>query len=448
MLGRADVATDLRARFDVVNKAMLATLWNETEGLFQNCLSTPLAPITRLAPTHFYPLLAGPDLGPSEAQVVTTVKRVLTNNTKMAVWPSGTPPADLPPLYARPLVQWYSQVCDSRGDGCLNGPHALCCQLDCNFQYAYGNMVQRAHAKVRYEGMALSRVDSSTAIMGGVALVPLYNYNCTSNATTTTIPLIYEGHHTTATDAAGTAEDISATAANSVHHAGTATATTRTADHAVGPKGWVPQHGASHGLVCVLADGPAALPAMWVLPQRTGAAAGSLVELKVWYKPGDHYTVASAGGVIDATAKGYVMVQSLGYVWPPPASANATSRYGLPSMAKDDVTYISQDYWRGRVWTPMLQLVYWGLSEYTSAAARGATDGLVAQSKALLLREWHGYNSSNGYAGTGRRVYENYGADTAEGYAYSSSAAPMYAWGALSGFIGLVHNGFYEPLVG
>lgn len=95
----------------------------------------------------------------------------------------------------------------------------------------------------------------------------------------------------------------------------------------------------------------------------------------------------------------------------------------------------------------MLQLVYWGLSQYTSATAKGAADGLVEQSKALLLREWFGYDSSHApMVGSGRRVYENYGADTAEGFAYSSSAAPMYAWGALSGFIGLVHNGFYDAL--
>lgn len=52
--------------------------------------------------------------------------------------------------------------------------------------------------------------------------------------------------------------------------------------------------------------------------------------------------------------------------------------------------------------------------------------GLVEQSKALLLREWYGYNTSgNSYAGRGRRVYENQDADTGEGYSYSSSANPM-----------------------
>ena len=41
---------------------------------------------------------------------------------------------------------------------------------------------------------------------------------------------------------------------------------------------------------------------------------------------------------------------------------------------------------------------------------------------------------------------ENYDCDTGEGYSYSSSAAPLYAWGALAGFIGLVENGCYAAL--
>jgi hypothetical protein len=77
---------------------------------------------------------------------------------------------------------------------------------------------------------------------------------------------------------------------------------------------------------------------------------------------------------------------------------------------------------------------------------KGALDGLAQQSKAVLMRDWLGFESRDGYSGTGRRVYENYGADTAEGYSYSSSAFPMYAWGALAGFVGLRTEGFYAPL--
>ena len=99
----------------------------------------------------------------------------------------------------------------------------------------------------------------------------------------------------------------------------------------------------------------------------------------------------------------------------------------------------------------MLQLVYWALEPYQSEVARGARDGLVAQSRALLLHEWLGYdgsiNGGNGsFSGIGRYVYENYGADTGEGWSYSSSAVPLYHWGALAGFIGMQANGFYGPI--
>jgi len=99
----------------------------------------------------------------------------------------------------------------------------------------------------------------------------------------------------------------------------------------------------------------------------------------------------------------------------------------------------------------MIQIVYWALEQYDSAQARGARAGLVTQSKALLLKEWRGYGDDTApggsYAGSGRYVYENFDADTAEGHGFSSEAQPMYSWGALAGFVGLQANGFYEPLV-
>ena len=152
----------------------------------------------------------------------------------------------------------------------------------------------------------------------------------------------------------------------------------------------------------------------------------------------------------DARSRGYTKVQTLGFVWPAPGTENATSRYGLPSISKDDEgdNYALQDYWRGRIWAPMIQLVYWALEQYSGSVpeAGDAMDGLVAQSKALLMREWRGYGGPNAYAGSGRYVYENFGADTGEGYGYSSEAQPMYSWGALAGFIGLQRHGFYAPL--
>ena len=411
MIGREDAAAELQRRLEQVGKACVSALWNASEGVFQNKKPTPLTPIEILAPTHFYPLLGGPTYGPSEEIAVATVTKALTNPAKMAVWPSANMPADVPPVYARPLVQWYSQKIDDKGHGNTTGPHVLCCQPECNYDYAVGDFVQRCHGKLRYEGMAMATrasnaelglPDASGTTSSGAA-VALYQWNCSSP--------------------------------------------NGAPDMTLGPADWKP----THGEPCVRLGAAGAAEAgaeLFVLSSRVGPAAASLVELQMWYKPGDHYVVGSPAGQTDALASGYTQIGSLGYVWPAPGTPNATSRYGLPSISKDNRNYMLQDYWRGRIWTPMLQLVAWGLEEYESEEVKGALAGLAQQSKALLLRDWLGFASRDGYSGTGRRVYENYGADTAEGYSYSSSAFPMYAWGALAGFVGLRTEGFYGPLNG
>jgi len=85
LIGRTAAAATLQKRFDFVNKGMLKLLWNESAGFFQNKMSADNAPIERMAPTHFYPMLAGPKAGPSEAQVKTTVVKHLTNTSRFAV---------------------------------------------------------------------------------------------------------------------------------------------------------------------------------------------------------------------------------------------------------------------------------------------------------------------------------------------------------------------------
>ena len=68
-----------------------------------------------MAPTHFYPLIVGPEVGPSESQAAATIIKHMTNPVRFAVWPSGDPPTDHPPPIdgTRPLVafaQWYAGV--------------------------------------------------------------------------------------------------------------------------------------------------------------------------------------------------------------------------------------------------------------------------------------------------------------------------------------------------
>jgi len=405
MIGREDAAATLRARFDTVNTAMLATLWNESAGYFQNKRSQGLAPLERMAPTNFYPLLVGPAAGPSEEQARATVMRHLTNPARFGVWPSAEAPIDHPPPppEARPLVQWFAEKC-ARGYPCPNSPHVLCCQQSCNREQSFGNLVERLHSKIRYEGIGLA---TAPAGINASDLVPLYDYKCVGPA--------------------GNLSDLT-----------------------MGPVGWKPVHGGPCIPVAPNSSAPEAPPgpSLYVHKARTGPSAGDLVPLEVWYRPGDHYLVASEAGRADAVKGGYTRVAALGFVYPAPGTENATSRYGLPSISKDDPAYKDQDYWHGRVWSPMIQITYWALSQYRGVEARGATAGLVAQSRALLLKEWRGYagtGAAGSFAGLGRNVFENYGADTGDGYATSSSAEPLYSWGGLAGFIGLQANGFYDP---
>ena len=336
-------------------------------------------------------------------------------------------------------------------------PHRLCCQSHCAFNQSSdapgGGYIQRLHGKIRYEGLgfasmphaingpgtrtketkeskeskgggqitsaAADGIDLDIDIDDGAErLIPLFVYTCPVDAT--------------------------------------GNATANATDYALGPADWKPVIGPTCTMLKAGSTGKASAPApeMYVyksLPKTTTDSYrySNLVALEVWYKPGDHYTVASDAGKADAKMGGYQKVETLGFVWPAPGTANASSsRYPLPSISKDDPDYKDQDYWHGRIWGPMIQLVYWGLEQYQSETAKGAAAGLVAQSKALLMKEWQGSGSDDVADPNpwGHLVFENYGADTGNGWEASSSATPLYSWGALTGFIGLQANGFYDPL--
>jgi len=335
----------------------------------------------------------------------------LTNNSRFAVWPSGSPPTDhpVPPMRARPLVQYFSChndrdfPCPATAGGMQ--AHRLCATAACNLNEtgtAIGGYIKRFHSKLRFEGMAVTTTRCPKEEEQHEALVPIYEYVCPA---------------------------LNASLG---------------ADFALGPAGWKPSTSPSP---CPLWS---AKPALYAQSSRgTGAGAADMVELTVWWREGDHYSVSSCAGALDAAKNGYKRLSTLGFVHPPPGTANASSRWGLPSISKDDSTYSDQDYWHGRIWAPMVQLTMWGLEQYQSAAVKGAAAGLVAQSKDLLMRNWRGFDGGNsaaeGFSGNGRYVCENYGADTGECYSYSSSAVPMYSWGGLLGMVGLKANGFYEP---
>lgn len=136
--------------------------------------------------------------------------------------------------------------------------------------------------------------------------------------------------------------------------------------------------------------------------------------------------------------------------------------WGLPSVSADDPTYMATghwNYWRGRVWGPMAQIVFWSLqgtpeelilppkrSRYSnenrklmhaidsqgslSRTITKARKSLCAQMQALLMSQWE----------TNRHICENYSPFK---NATECSGTLFYHWGALNGMIGIIEDGHF-----
>jgi len=105
--------------------------------------------------------------------------------------------------------------------------------------------------------------------------------------------------------------------------------------------------------------------------------------------------------------------------------------WGLPSISADDPAYPALGYWRGYIWGPMIQFVYWGLKEYDhSTIVRTARKAMAKQLNEMFLNQWHRH----------RHVCENFGPheDTPD-----CTGNKFYHWGALAGLIQLEEAGFY-----
>ncbi len=102
--------------------------------------------------------------------------------------------------------------------------------------------------------------------------------------------------------------------------------------------------------------------------------------------------------------------------------------YIMPSIARNDVAFKDNLYWRGRIWAPMNFLVYLGIRNYDLPNAQ---KDMVEKSKNLLLKSWIGE----------RHIYENYNAETGQGND-SGMSDSFYHWGALLGFIDIIDKGF------
>jgi hypothetical protein len=106
-------------------------------------------------------------------------------------------------------------------------------------------------------------------------------------------------------------------------------------------------------------------------------------------------------------------------------SRNFRGRFLLPSLSYRSKKYNGDgDYWRGRIWPPMVWLTACGFADYDAAIYREIRQA----AHELLVREW----KRDGH------VHENYSAETgygepAEGV-YARSC-PLYSWGGLLGVI-------------
>ncbi len=107
--------------------------------------------------------------------------------------------------------------------------------------------------------------------------------------------------------------------------------------------------------------------------------------------------------------------------------------YVMPSIARNDMAFSDNAYWRGRIWAPMNFLVYLGMCNYDLP---GAKKDLIEKSNALLMKSWKKDKS----------IYENYNCITGEGDDGSSSDG-FYHWGALLSFMSFIEEGYLSPPV-
>ena len=112
-----------------------------------------------------------------------------------------------------------------------------------------------------------------------------------------------------------------------------------------------------------------------------------------------------------------------------PIGQNKSCYYGLPSVSANDPSYSSQNYWRGLTWAPMAQIVWWNVDMYIneSTIIKNAQSSLELQMREMMLNIW---NSK-------RHICENYSPTQ---NVKECTGLRFYHWGALSGFISLIHD--------
>ena len=135
-------------------------------------------------------------------------------------------------------------------------------------------------------------------------------------------------------------------------------------------------------------------------------------QLTLWYSAQrkDYQTCGSAHCLAD-TAAGYTLVGDLCFAFNGTGAANQPCLYGGNSIVRSDDAFLDNDYWRGRIWGPHLQLIYWALSNAKYRDMPSVVEvrtALVAQGRRLVLQEWNLFRqiteNYNGLVGAGEDV--------------------------------------------
>lgn len=113
----------------------------------------------------------------------------------------------------------------------------------------------------------------------------------------------------------------------------------------------------------------------------------------------------------------------------PDNQTDSACYYGLPSIARSDIAFKDQDYWRGLTWGPMVQLTWWSIDSYANKSdiIKNSQQALERQMNAMMLNVWENR----------RHICENY---SPSNHTTECTGNRFYHWGGLSGFVGLIHK--------
>ena len=150
-------------------------------------------------------------------------------------------------------------------------------------------------------------------------------------------------------------------------------------------------------------------------PPPAAGAAWPAVNLSLWYSAARaDYKVCGSDSRDTTTNRncfddaGYEFRGVIGWAWSGQGTS-APCRFGGNSIARGDAAFTDNDYWRGRIWGPHQQLLYWGMRRYDHVAAvRAARLVAVDMGRELTLMNWRLFHqvveNMNGVIGIGEDV--------------------------------------------